>query len=275
MATRSLSRTEARVVLSLEEEGREDLTLAELRVRARISSSFARKVAHDLVRKHWLQRVGRGRYLLNPSRQGAEGVPDTDPLRLGSRLAAPYYFGYATAAELLGLLPQASRVYYVVTPRRGGDLVRPFARIRRVTTAAGRIFGVQELVRRGERLSVSDPERTVLDCLSRPELSGGIGGVVQILSSRAGRMDWARLHRHLDRLGSHSLSRRLGYLLEWLDPRPPVPAGWLERLRARDGGAYVPLGPPREFGRRGPHDARWRIVRNVPEALLRSEVEIR
>lgn len=275
METRSLSRTEAKVVLSLEEEGREDVSLREIRSRAQISRGFARKVAHDLVRKGWLQRVGRGRYLLNPSRHGPDAVPDTDPLRLGSRIASPYYFGYATAAELLGLLPQASRVYYVVTPKRGTSIRTRIARFRRVTVAPSRFFGVQTIVRRGQTLSVSDTERTVLDCLSRPELSGGLGGVVQVMASAGGRLNWSRLRQHLARLGSRSLTLRLGFLLEWLGPATHPPAGWLDHFRARPGEPYVPLGRPGEFGRRGPHDVRWHIIRNVPEALLRAEVELR
>ena len=275
METRSLSRTEAKVVLSLEEEGHEDLSLPEIRRRARISPGFARKVAHDLVAKGWLQRVGRGRYLLNPGRHGPDAIPDTDPLRLGSRIADPYYFGYATAAELLGLLPQASRVYYIVTPKRGGTVPTPNAQLRRITVAPARFFGTEPIRRRGQRLSVSDTERTVLDCLSRPELAGGLGGVVQIVASAAGRLNWVRLGRYLVRLGSRSLALRLGFLLEWLECSPPPPKGWIDRFRARPGEPYVPLGRPKEFGRRGRHDVRWHIVRNVPEALLRAEVELR
>lgn len=262
-------------MLSLEEEGQSDLSLPEIRRRARISPGFARKVAHDLVQKGWLQRVGRGRYLLNPSRQGPDAIPDTDPLRLGSRIAAPYYFGYATAAELRGLLPQASRVYYIVTPKRGGTVRSRVAEFRRISVDPTKFFGTEQITRRGEILSVSDRERTVLDCLSRPELSGGLGGVVQVMASAVGQLDWSRLRRHLLRLRSRSLALRLGFLLEWLSPMAHPPADWLERLRARPGEPYVPLGRPKEFGRHGPHDARWHIVRNVPEALLRAEVELR
>ncbi len=275
MVVRSLSRTEAKVVLSLEESGREEISIHEIRARAGVSPGYARKLAHDLAKKRWLVRVGGGRYLLNPSRHGPEAVPETDPLRLGSRLASPYYFGFATAAELEGLLPQASRVYYVVTPRRGPSLRTRVAEFRRITVAPRRFFGTRKLVRRGEAVTVSDIERTVLDCLSRPELSGGLGGVVQIAASAAGRLDWYRLHRYLVRLGSRSLALRLGFLFEWLELGDRPPKGWLDRLRARPGEPYVPLGHPREFGRRGRHDRRWHVVLNVPEPLLRAEVDVR
>ncbi len=275
MKWRSLSRTEARVVLSLEAEGLGELSLEGIRARARISPGFARKVAVDLTRKGWLRRVGRGRYVLSPGRHGPEAVPDTDPFPVGSRLVAPYYFGFATAAELWGFLPQASRVYYVVTPRPGRPRW-PFApAFRRVAVAPRRFFGRQRLTRRNESIVVSDPERTVIDCLDRPEYSGGLAGVVQVLESAGRRLDWSRLTRHVERLGQRSLALRLGFLLDSLGASVRPPRGWLDEVRPRAEDPYVPLGPAHEFGRRGVHDRRWHVIRNVPETLLRAEVDLR
>ncbi len=274
MRSRSLSPTEARVVLSLEAERADEVALADIRRRARASPGFARKLAHSLVRKGWLQRLGGGRYLLNPSQHGPEAVPDTDPLRFGRHLVAPYYFGFATAAELRGLLPQASRTYYLVSPRRSSARWHHAAEFRLVRTAPGHFFGFEPLQRRGETLVVSDTERTVLDCLARPEFAGGLPGVVRILESAGGRLDWARLDRYLIRLGSRSLARRLGFLAEALDVGG-APRAWRQAHRATEDEPYVPLGAPRQFGRRGTRDRRWRIIGNVPEELLRAEVDLR
>jgi predicted transcriptional regulator of viral defense system len=275
MRTRTLSPTEAKVILSLEAEGREELTLDGIRRRSEVSQGFARKIAHELVKKGWLQRLGRGRYLLNPSRHGPDAIPDSDPFRFGSRIVSPYYFGFATAAELLGLLPQASSTYYVVTPKRGSTRWLHAAQYRRITVRPDRFFGVSRLERRGETLRVSNPERTVLDCLARPEFSGGLGGVVKVLESAGPTLDWPRLERYHRRLGSRSLTFRLGYLLEVHTSTARPPPGWLDRARPRAHEPYVPLGGPTEFGRRGPHDRRWHLIHNVPEALLRAEVDLR
>ena len=275
MDVRSLSQTEAKVVLSLEAEGAVDLSLDSLRDRAGISRGFARKVAHALVKKGWLQRVGRGRYLLSPSRHGPDAIPDTDPLRLGSRIVSPYYFGFATAAELLGLLPQASRVYYIVTPKQGTSRWVHAAQFRRIHVLPARFFGVQRIERRGEALLVSDLERTVLDCLARPELAGGLGGAVKVIESAARRLNWPRLAHYLRRLKARSLALRLGFLVEMLHPVVRPPAWWLDRFKARPKDSYVPLGAPSEFGRRGAHDQRWHIIRNVSDARLRAEVDVR
>ncbi len=272
---RSLSRTEAKVVLSLEADRREDVSLSELRSRAGVSAGFARKLAHDLVHKGWLQRVRRGVYLLNPSRHGPAAVPDTDPFRVGRRLATPYCFGYATAAELLGLLPQAGRVYYVVTPSPNVSAPPGPVQFRVVRSTPARFFGTRTLVRRGERLVTSDLERTVLDCVNRPEFSGGIPGAVQVLASAKRRIRWDRLGRHLLRFGNRSLALRIGYLAERVRPDFAIPPGWVRRMRARPEEPYVPLAPPHGFGRRGPHDLRWHVIRNMPTAHILGEVEIR
>jgi len=274
MDTRSLSGTEAKVVLSLEADGSEDVSIDGIETRAGVSRSFARKLAHTLVGKGWLQRVGRGRYLLTPARHGPDSVADADPFRVGARLVRPYYFGYSTAAELHGLLPQASRTYYIVSPVRTSLRVAHAAQFRFVHVRRRDFFGTERYVRRGVAMVVSDTERTVLDCLRRPALSGGLGGVVRVLES-AGHLDWDRIDRYLGRLGERSVALRLGFLAETLGLRSPPPRRWVRRALARPSDPYVPLGPSREFGRTGPRDSRWHVVRNVPDSVLLAEVDLR
>jgi len=272
---RTLSGTEAKVVLSLEADGRELVSLSDLMGRAGISREYARKLAHDLVRKEWLQRVHRGVYLLNPSRHGPAAVPDTDPFRIGRRLADPYYFGFATAAELWGLLPQIGRVYYVVSPGSGRSPPGGPVEFRMVHESPPRFFGTRRIRRRGESLVVSDLERTVLDCLDRPEFSGGLPGAVHVLASAKRKLDWARIERYVRRLGRRSLALRLGYLAERTRPDIRLPSAWVRRLRPRDADPFVPLGPPRVHGRTGPRDRRWHVIRNLSDAHLFGEEEIR
>ena len=270
---RSLSATEARVVLSLEADGESELSLDSIVARAGVRRGFARKLAHGLVRKGWIQRVGRGRYLLNPSRHGPEAIPDTDPLRAGSHIVRPYYFGYASAAELWGFLLQAGRVYYVVTPVRTSVRLTHPAQFQFVRIRPDRFFGSQEIRRRGETVRVSDPERTVIDCVERPDLSGGLGGAAQVIARAKPQLDWARLSDYLERMNNRSLTLRVGFLAEQVRPSVRPPPSWERRWKARPEEPWVPLGPPRTFGRRGSRDRRWHIVRNVPDRVLFSEVE--
>lgn len=263
------------MILSLEAEGRDRVSLSEIQRRADISPGFARKLAHDLVRRGWLQRIRRGAYLLNPSRAGPDALPDLDPLRLGSRLVEPYYFGFATAAELHGFFPQASRVYYLVTTKRYSAVAGPDATYRLVRVREDRFFGVTQLVRRNETLRVSDPERTVLDCLDRPEFAGGISGVAQILGHAKPRLDYRRLATYLRRFANRSLAVRTGFLLEKVRPSIRPPKRWFDALLPRADDPYVPLVHASSQGRSGPRDVRWHIIRNVDDSRIFAEGEIR
>jgi predicted transcriptional regulator of viral defense system len=273
--TRSLTRPEARVVLSLEAEGCDQVTLPEVQRRAEVSRAFARKIAHDLARKGWLQRIRRGRYLVNPPNRGPEGVPDLDPLRVAVRLVEPYYLGYATAAELQGLLSQAGSTYYVATPNRVTRTATGPYRFQFVRTPRDRWFGTKELVRRGERLRVSDPERTVVDAFDRPELVGGLAGAVSILAHAKPHLRWDRLDRYLRRIHNESLGRRVGYVAERVRPALKVPEDFRRARRPPAHAPFVPLGPPVRYGRAGKRDPVWRIIRNVPERELWGEVDVR
>jgi len=273
MPVRSLSATESRVVLSLEADGESEFSLDAIEARAGVRRGYARKLAHGLVRKGWIERVGRGRYLLNPSRHGPEAIPDTDPLRAGSHIVRPYYFGYASAAELWGFLLQAGRVYYIVTPVRTSIRLTHPAQFQFVRMRPERFFGSKEIRRRNESVRVSDPERTVIDCVDRPDLSGGMGGAVQVIDRAKPRIEWSRLSDYLERMNNRSLALRVGFLAEQVRPSVSPPRSWGKRWRARPGDPWVPLGPPRTFGRRGSHDPRWHIIRNVPDRVLYAEVE--
>lgn len=275
MRARSLSATEARVILSLEEERKDEISLDAIERYGHVRRGFARKLAHDLVTKGWLQRVGRGRYLLNPGTYGPDAVPDTDPLRIGSRLVQPYYFGYATAAELWGFLLQPGRVYFLVTPTRTSVRVAHTAQFRVVRVSAPRFFGITQMERRGQTLHVSDPERTVLDCIDRPGLSGGVAGSVQILARAKRQLSWKRLGSYLEKWGNRSLARRVGFLAEVVRPSTPVPPSWVNHFLPGPEEPWSPLGPPQVYGRRGEHDPRWHLIRNVPDQVLFAEADAR
>ncbi len=271
MPVRSLSATEARIVLTLEERKQDEVSLDTIQSYGGVGRAFARKLAHGLVRKGWLQRVGRAKYLLNPVTFGPDALPDTDPFRVGSRIVRPYYFGYATAAELWGFALQLGRIYYVVTPTRTSVHLVHAGRFRIVRVHPRRFFGIDQITRRTELLNVSDPERTVIDCISRPELAGGMGGAVQILARAKPRLRWTRLSRYLRKLGNRSASQRVGFLAEQVRLSTPTPRSWWSGNRPHDDDPWVPLGPPRTFGRQGPRDARWHVIRNVPDSILFAE----
>ncbi len=274
--SRSLSAAEGRVVLSLEAQAAETLTLGDIaRLLGGASPSYARKLAFGLVRKGWVQRVGKGVYLLNHASAGPDAIPDTNPFRVGSHLVEPSYFGYATAANLHGLLAQTPRTYFVVTTSRKTVRVLEPAEFRLVWVPSRKFFGAARMEKYGASISVSNLEKTLLDCLDRQDLAGGMPAVVQVVHSAKPRIAYGRLRKYVVRMDNKSLAQRLGFLLERVRPEVPVPRSFLRFLRARTGVAFVALGSPGLYGNRGRHRNDWRIVVNVPDVQLLGEVDVR
>ena len=103
---RTLSQNEAKVILDLEWRNQKTVTLAELREALGASAGYARKLAHGLVKKGWLERLRPGLFQLVPAARGREGVADTNPLAAGAVLVSPYFFSFGTACTHHGLTEQ-------------------------------------------------------------------------------------------------------------------------------------------------------------------------
>ena len=109
---RTLSRTEAKVVLDLEWRNQKNITLVELRETLGASEGYTRKFAHGLVKKGWFERLRPGLFQLVPAARGREGVADTNPLAAGAALVSPYFYSFGTACTHHGLTEQVfSEVY--------------------------------------------------------------------------------------------------------------------------------------------------------------------
>lgn len=123
-------------------------------------------------------------------------------------------------------------------------------------------------VRMGEsQVQVTDREKTIIDCLDRPELSGGVAELARGLDEGDGEMDWERVTGYLRRFRSGAAVKRLGFLVESMGlshpPEPGILDRWQDLLTA--GISLLDPSSPREAHRIA---TRWRIGVNLPEGGL-------
>jgi len=160
---RTLSQTEAKVVLDLEWRNQKTITLAELRKALGASESYARKLAHGLVKKGWFERLRPGLFQLVPADRGREGVADTNPLAAGAVLVSPYFYSFGTACTHHGLTEQVfSEVYLACQERRRPETIRD-KRYVFVHVPEEQFFGFEEIVVFGHAVQMATTERAVLD----------------------------------------------------------------------------------------------------------------
>jgi predicted transcriptional regulator of viral defense system len=270
-AVRSLSSRESKVVLALSEQGRRETTREDIIRLLGTSPQAADHVIRSLRRKGWLERGGWGRYLLIPPEQGSQALGESNLLALASSIANPYYFGFATAAAHYGLTTQLRSTIFLVTPKH----VRPKdiqgTKVRIVKVAPRRFFGFGPVDALGYPVMMSDREKTVLDCIDRPQLAGGIGEAATILAAAARRFDWDKAASYLERIGSVSLIRRLGWLAD--QTGADIPESVRVRMHSmadRPGVSFV--GPRKPAGDVIGYAREWHLMANVAPPVIAESV---
>ena len=120
-------------------------------------------------------------------------------------------------------------------------------------------------------MRVTDRERTLLDGLQEPNLSGGFQNVLRAWAAAREVLDLDRLAYYVDRFGIVVLQQRVGFILDELGLTHPAMEGW--RRRAPRGGSSKRLGsaPYSPSGRASFSEA-WNLALNAPVAVLRERM---
>lgn len=226
------------------------------------SPEYAHSVLHRLESKGWLERLEQGRYMIIPLEAGPERQWSEDALSIGTFLAQGGAAAYRTAVRYWNWTTQVSgNATFVVTKRRFNwhpsvlgvnydfILLKP-----------SRLFGVTETWRGQFKIRVTDRERTVLDILDRTDLSDGIPEVAEALKAAWPTLDFKKLTEYLERFGSGTVPKRLGFLAERLGLEPagsPNVERWRSLVKA--GITSLERGGPS----RGPIVRSWRLRINV------------
>ena len=264
---RTLSKTEAKVVLDLEWRNQKTVTLAELREALGASENYARSFAHRLVKKGWLERLRPGLFQLIPADRGPEGVADTNPLAAGAVLVTSYFYSFGTACTHHGLTDQVfSEVYLAYREQRRPETIREHRYVF-VHVPERRFFGFGQVAVLGEPVQMATVERALLDAVDRPRYAGGIGEVSRIAARAATRVSWDAMLDLVRRWGSSALVQRLGCFLDLHKAHVPdkVKAALLDLVRPK---SKILLASRRKWGTTGKLVRTWNVVENVPRDVL-------
>jgi predicted transcriptional regulator of viral defense system len=138
-----------------------------------------------------------------------------------------YYVVYYSAAHVHGLVEQMPfkttvAVLKQMRPIGIGNIFVSFVNLKK-----SRFFGYEEIKYSDAILNVSDLEKTVVDCVDRPELCGGIQEVVRTLANvlETGRVNWQRLVSYVRKFQNHAVAQRLGFIIDFLEERRKIRVG--------------------------------------------------
>ena len=206
-----------------------------------------------------------------PPEQGPDALGDSNLLAHASRIADPYYIGYGSAAAHYGLTTQYRSVIFVVTPQRVRAREVGESQARIVNVSHKKFFGFESVDVLGYKVMLSDREKTAIDCIDRPDLSGGVGEAAIIFATACRRFEWSKAVDDLERIQSGALARRFGWFSDHVKgDMPPAVRERVREVAKKSRRTWLGSNPARGQAVPGAigYDDTWRIFINVPRAEL-------
>ncbi|WP_082871982.1 type IV toxin-antitoxin system AbiEi family antitoxin domain-containing protein [Thermococcus piezophilus] len=204
-----------------------------------------------LEKRGWLERIEKGKYIIIPL--GAEkGEYTLHEFIIGSLLVKPSAIAYWSALNYHGFTEQIPNTVFVqTTARKKKQDLRIFGvRYKIVRIKPEKFFGIEKVWIEGFQVSITDGEKTVIDCLDKPRYCGGI---IEVAKAFREELDTERLREYALRMNNSAVIRRLGYLCDYFGVDIDLP-----KPETRN---YILLDPtmPRE----GHVDSKWKVIINV------------
>ena len=234
------------------------------------SESALKELLSDMVRRGLLMRLKRGLYYLIPYEQDPDTfMPDwhllAEPLTQGT----DHYIGYYSALQIHNLITQPSLKEQIVVAKQ----LRPTRiEIKGVSFQfiyhnSEHFFGAKKMwIDSFHKVVCSDLEKTVVDCLFKPDYAGGIVEIARALHLSKGRLKFSKLLEYAEKFNSQAVIKRLGFLLETLDINTDI----IEKLQKLKTASHVVLDT--ELPKQGKRISRWGIQQNLETETIASAI---
>jgi predicted transcriptional regulator of viral defense system len=233
-----------------------------------ISSGYLNQSLHYMTRAGWIVRLHKGLYAISSV---IPGVAPAHEFEIAMSLVKPAAISHWSALHYHGLTEQVPRRVFVLTttetsiPRIRSEKIKDVQKgyiaagiaYQFVRVKAERFFGTEKIWIDEAKVTITDPERTLLDGLTMPRYCGDFAEVLHAFEARGAAIDVDRITRYALKLDT-AVAKRLGWVLE----QQGVDPSKLEHLSSIQIKGYRMLdasGP-----RKGPYNHRWTVQENLP-----------
>jgi predicted transcriptional regulator of viral defense system len=258
---KGLSKTESTLLSSLSEKGRAIFTLKDVVENSGINYDNAKVIANRLVKKRWLIRLSRGKYLIVPLEAGVESKYTEHEFVIASHLTDPYYIGYWSALNFHGYTEQIPFTVFVATTNRLKRRTILDTKFWFITITEKKFFGYKKENIANSKVNISNEEKTIADCLDHPEYCGGISEATKALWNAKDEASIKKIIDYSITIGNSAILKRLGFLTELLDMK--VSKDDMVKIRSNMKKGYTPLDPIEK--KRGYYSTKWGLLVNVDE----------
>jgi predicted transcriptional regulator of viral defense system len=232
--------------------------------------STIRELLSNMTKRGLLMRLKDGVYYIIPYEQNAATfMPDwhllVEPLVNDSE----HYIGYYSALQIHNLITQPSFKEQIVVSKQ----VRPAEiKIKNVPFQfiyhnKKHFFGSKKIwIDSFNQVRCSDLEKTLIDCLFKPDYAGGIVEVAKAIYLSKDKIKYDTLFEYVIKFDSQAVIKRLGFLLEALGIMTYI----IQELQKIKTASYVVLDT--ELPKTGRRISRWSIQQNLEMETIQSAI---
>lgn len=229
-----------------------------------------RELLSDMTRRGLLMRLKDGVYHIIPYEQDAElFMPDWHLIAEHLVNDAQHYIGYYSALQIHNLITQPSLKEQIVVSRqiRPSELFVKNVPFQFIYHNERHFFGAKQIwVDSFNKVFCSDLEKTIIDCLFKPDYAGGIVEVAKAIYLSKDEIKFNNLLEYAKKFGSQAVIKRMGYLLEMIEIETSI-TDELQKLKTA---SYVILDT--ELPKEGKRNSRWSIQQNLDKETIKSAI---
>jgi len=234
------------------------------------NTDAVRKLLSDMTKRGLLMRVKEGLYHMIPFEQDSKTfMPDWHLLPQYLVGDTDYYIGYFSALQIHSLTTQPNLKEQIVVNRQikpSTFMVKeiPFQFIYHNEK---HFFGNKKMWIDGfNRVQCSDLEKTIIDCLFKPQYAGGITEITKAIYKIKDKIDFPKIIQYAKRFNSQAVFKRLGFLLELLETGNSA----IDELQKLITDSFVLLEP--SYPKEGKTNSRWSIQQNMDNNSILSPI---
>jgi predicted transcriptional regulator of viral defense system len=229
-----------------------------------------KRMLSNMTKRGLLMRIKEGLYYVIPFEQDAATfMPDWHLLAQYLVGEADYYIGYFSALQIHSLTTQPNLKEQIIVNKqiKPSSLIIKEIPFQFVYHNEKHFFGNKKIWIDGfNRVQCSDLEKTIIDCLFKPDYAGGITEITKAIYKIKDKIDYSKLLEYSKQFDSQAVIKRLGFLLELLEIQTPEIAG-LQKLRTN---SFVLLEP--SYPKEGKTTYRWAIQQNIDTKSILSPI---
>ena len=231
-------------------------------------SGTVRELLSDMTKRGLLMRLKEGIYHVIPYEANAKTfMPDWHLIAEHIVNDAQHYIGYYSALQIHNLITQPSLKEQIVVSKqlRPSEIKIKEVPFQFIYHNEKHFFGAKKMwIDSFNKVLCSDLEKTIIDCLFKPDYAGGIVEIARAIYISKDKIKFDTMLEYVKRFDSQAVVKRLGFLLELLKIQTNI----IDELQKLKTISYITLDT--ELPKSGKYNTRWSVLQNLETETIKS-----